>query len=155
MPSRNDNQGTIRSISHIRQPNDQYEQSQVADSGKKQCRRGIGPAPGAAKTKQGPQQDPQIEPGNMNNVALLHIGQSAKMHPPHAAPVKTVGKAALHPLAPRPQKRLALFEFQPATVPVPASRASMSPFQRNRPLCAGSLIRLVQESGKSFSTFRL
>ena len=52
MPSRNDHHGTIRSISRIRQPNDQYEQVQVADSGKKQCRRGIGPAPGAAKTKQ-------------------------------------------------------------------------------------------------------
>ena len=88
----------------------------------------VRPAPGGAKTKQGLQQDPQIEPGKMDDGALLHIGQSAKMHPPHAAPVKTVGKAALHPLAPRPQKR---------------------------PLCPGSLIRLVQASGKSFSTFRL
>ena len=54
VPSQNDHHGTIRSISHIRQPNDQYKQAQVANSGNKQCCRGIGPAPGAAKTKQGP-----------------------------------------------------------------------------------------------------
>ena len=52
VPSRNDYHDTIWSISHIRQPNDQYEQALVADSGKKQCCRGIGPALGGAKTKQ-------------------------------------------------------------------------------------------------------
>ena len=155
MPSRNDHHDTIWSISRIRQLKDQYEQAQVADSGKKQPCSSIGPAPGGAKTNQGPQQNPQIEPRNMNNVALLHIGQPAKMHPPHAAPVKAVGKTALHPLAPRPQKRLAVLELIRFLFPYAASWASMSPFQRNRPLCAGSLIRLVQASGKSFSTFRL
>jgi len=66
VPSRDDHHGANWSISRIRQPNDQYEQAQVANSGKNQPCSSIGPAPGGAKTKQGPQQDPQIEPGGMD-----------------------------------------------------------------------------------------
>ena len=88
--------------------------------------------------------DPQIEPGNVDDGALLHIGQSAKMHPPHAAPLKAVGKAALHPPAPCPHQRLALFGFQPATVPVHRIPGRRIPMPAQPPLVRRFTVRLVQ-----------
>lgn len=82
-------------------------QAYCADLGKKQHYWRIGPSPGRTKAKQGPQQHSQVEPGKVDNVAFLHIGCTANMHAPHSAPVKTMGKTALHLLAPGPQKRLA------------------------------------------------
>ena len=102
----------------LREPNGQNKQVSCANLGKNQHDWRIGPAFGRAKAKQGPQQYAQIEPGKMDDGALLHIGQPAKMHPPHAAPVKAVGKTALHPLAPRTQQRLARTGTDPLPVPV-------------------------------------
>lgn len=55
---------------------------------------------GRTKAKQGTQQYPQFESGNVDNVALLYILGSAQKAAPHTAPVKVKGKAALQFLAP-------------------------------------------------------
>ncbi len=109
--------GLIRLFGGVRQSNSQYEQIHFPNSGKNQPGSSIGPALGCAETKQSTQQYSQIEPGNLDNVALLSILDSPEKAAPHTAPVKAMGKTAFHPLAPRPQKRLALFGFQPGTVP--------------------------------------
>jgi hypothetical protein len=70
-PSQIDNHGQIRGFSLIWQPHGQYEQIHSANPGKKQPCLRISPAPGRAKAKQGTQQYPQIESGNVDDVALL------------------------------------------------------------------------------------
>ena len=113
-----DNYGILRLFDGIRWPNDQYEQIHSANPGKNQPCAGIGQALWRAKAEQCAQQYPQIEPGKMNDVALLYILDPPQKTAAYTAPVKAKGKTALHFLAPRTQKRLALAGFQPGTVPV-------------------------------------
>lgn len=55
----------------------------------------------------------------MDEVAFLKLGCPAKISTPHAAAsIKTVGKAALYPFAPRQQKSLVRTGADPVSVPM-------------------------------------
>ncbi len=86
VPFQTGNHGTIWNISRIRQPNGQYEQIHLTNSDKNQPGSSIGPAPGGAKTKQRPQQDPQIEPGDMDTLAFPIFSTSLLRKPRRIPP---------------------------------------------------------------------
>ena len=90
------------------------------------------------------QQGPQIEPGDMDDIALLSILDSPEKAAPHTAPVKAMGKTP-STRSHRARKSALLFsDFNRARLPRTASLAAVSPRQHKGPLRFGSLIRLLR-----------
>ena len=111
---------------------------------------------GRAGAESQPHHQPQIEAGDVDQVALLDVCPAAQVGPPETATIEGVREAALDPFGAQLQGFLGDPRAEPRPIAYTARCASRSPCQRWTPFGLGSAIRLRHGPlSRSFSVSRL